>query len=106
MFVKLLESKHDHCNERNTFNKMLHYAFKIISNFPQTHNCSRNNSLFIDPDYEFAFGAGMGGGAGGGRGGEHGAGTASGSSHTVLKQVDRVRSVFPETWLWSNTTTG
>ena len=48
----------------------------------------------------------MGGGAGGGRGGGHGAGTASGSSHTSLKQVDRVRSVFPETWLWSNTTTG
>ena len=27
---------------------------------------------------------------------------ASGS----LKKIDRVRSVFPETWLWTNTTVG
>lgn len=44
-------------------------------------------------------------GGGGGRGG----GGASGGSaqlHTDgLKEVSRTRSVFPETWLWSNATT-
>lgn len=54
---------------------------------------------------EFAFGAG-GSGFGTGTSG-HGSvsGTATGSGPS-LKQVDRVRSVFPETWLWYNTTTG
>ena len=28
------------------------------------------------------------------------------SPSSGLKQVDRVRSVFPETWLWSNSTVG
>ena len=27
-------------------------------------------------------------------------------SKDSLKDVDQVRSVFPETWLWSNSTTG
>ena len=31
---------------------------------------------------------------------------AAGSSQQSLKQVDRIRSVFPETWLWSNHTAG
>lgn len=35
-----------------------------------------------------------------------GTGTATGFSSTTLKTVDRVRNVFPETWLWTNTSTG
>ena len=32
--------------------------------------------------------------------------TGGATPNTALKQVDRVRSVFPETWLWSNSTVG
>ncbi|XP_048758952.2 CD109 antigen-like isoform X2 [Ostrea edulis] len=35
-----------------------------------------------------------------------GTGTATGFSSTTLKTVDRVRNVFPETWLWTNISTG
>ncbi|WAQ99618.1 CD109-like protein, partial [Mya arenaria] len=37
-----------------------------------------------------------------------GAGTATGtSSHaTAMKEPERIRNVFPETWLWSNSSTG
>ena len=34
-----------------------------------------------------------------------GVGTGIGSTHT-LKDVDRVRNYFPETWLWTNSTAG
>jgi hypothetical protein len=46
---------------------------------------------------------------GGGIGGIATSGTATGSSSgsgQTLAQVDHVRTVFPETWLWTNTTTG
>lgn len=29
-----------------------------------------------------------------------------GASPSSLQAVDRIRNVFPETWLWSNATTG
>ena len=57
------------------------------------------------PMIDAAFGGGAGGHAlpsmapGGG-------GPPSSSSGSALKTVDRVRNVFPETWLWSNTSVG
>lgn len=33
-------------------------------------------------------------------------GQAGGVSNGGLKKVDRVRSVFPETWLWCNSSVG
>lgn len=50
-----------------------------------------------------AFGAGAGGGAGGGFAV---ANSLSTGSSTNLKQIEHVRSIFPETWLWQNSTTG
>ena len=32
--------------------------------------------------------------------------TGSQTSTSPLKKVERVRSVFPETWLWTNSTVG
>ena len=32
--------------------------------------------------------------------------TAGGGSPPPLQAVGRIRNVFPETWLWSNATTG
>ncbi|XP_041359485.1 CD109 antigen-like isoform X2 [Gigantopelta aegis] len=32
--------------------------------------------------------------------------TIASDSAPVLKEVDRIREIFPETWLWTNTTTG
>ena len=55
-------------------------------------------------DYPMAA-MGFGGGemAGAGAGGPM---PVSMPDNGVLASVDRVRNVFPETWLWSNTTTG
>ena len=35
-----------------------------------------------------------------------GVSASGGSANQALKQVDRIRSVFPETWLWLDSTTG
>lgn len=34
------------------------------------------------------------------------AGATGGASPSQLQAVGRIRNVFPETWLWSNATTG
>jgi len=57
---------------------------------------------------------GFGGGAGGFEafGGAAGGGAApapnaaSSSSSASLQTVDKIRNIFPETWLWTNTTAG
>lgn len=49
-------------------------------------------SVIDCPMCGMAFGAGAGG-------------VFTGSS-TNLKQIEHVRSIFPETWLWHNSTTG
>ena len=55
---------------------------------------------------EFAM-AGMGFGGGGMAGAAAGGPMPpSMTDNGALASVDRVRNVFPETWLWSNTTTG
>jgi hypothetical protein len=35
-----------------------------------------------------------------------GGGLASQSSSSLLASVDKIRNVFPETWLWSNSLIG
>jgi hypothetical protein len=58
--------------------------------------------LTVFPPPDMAFGGGFFGGiAATGTA----IGSASGSGQT-LAHVDHVRTVFPETWLWTNTTTG
>ena len=56
-------------------------------------------------DYNMAPGRNMGGGlmTGAVAGGPM---PQSMTNNGALARVDRVRNVFPETWLWSNTTTG
>ena len=53
-----------------------------------------------------AFAAGSGVSAAGGFGGGSSAGSGMGGSAPPLQKVERVRNVFPETWLWTNKTTG
>jgi hypothetical protein len=62
-----------------------------------------NPNESVTKDYPFMAMAGMAPNAGGGL--APGMATGSGSGQ-ALAQVDHVRSVFPETWLWTNTTTG
>ena len=35
-----------------------------------------------------------------------GTGLAGGGQNSKLKDVSRVRNIFPETWLWTNVTSG
>ena len=65
--------------------------------------------VFVDyPMIDAAFGAGAGGHAlpGMAPGGGVAPATGSSSSSSALKSVDRVRNVFPETWLWRNASVG
>ena len=56
------------------------------------------------PNAGFAAHSLSGSAAGGFGGGSAGSGT--GGSVQPLQKVERVRNVFPETWLWTNKTTG
>lgn len=56
-------------------------------------------SVIDCPMCGMAFGAGAGGGFAV-------ASSLSTGSSTNLKQIEHVRSIFPETWLWHNSTTG
>ena len=56
-------------------------------------------------DGGFAFGGGGGGHAMAGMA-PGGVAPSSGSTGPALKTVDRIRNVFPETWLWSNANVG
>ena len=49
---------------------------------------------------DMAFGAGIGESVG------HAMNTPDGGQSQSLKEVERVRSEFPETWLWENATVG
>lgn len=49
--------------------------------------------------------AGFGAGAGGALAGMTGS-VAGGSTGVSLKEVTKIRTEFPETWLWVNSTTG
>ena len=62
------------------------------------------NETIPDPFSALGGGGGAGGGFGGGAG-SGGSGSPFGHSQP-LKHVGRIRTVFPETWLWSNTTIG
>lgn len=58
-----------------------------------------------------AFGAGGGGGGFGSGSGGFGSGSGGGASSSAsgsqnLKEVGHIRNVFPETWLWTNSTIG
>lgn len=69
-------------------------------------------NAFSDPMFELAgFGGGFGGGAGGFAAAAGGAmpGVAPApnpASSSSLATVDKIRNVFPETWLWTNSTVG
>ena len=54
------------------------------------------------PNCGMAFGAGGGGGAGGG----FAANLSPAVSSQGLKEIEHVRTMFPETGLWENSTTG
>ena len=75
----------------------------------QLYGCIRKCVLHKLTDFnKFLDGALAGGAVMKGDGG-HGAvatGMSASSSSQGLKQVERTRSVFPETWLWLNSTTG
>lgn len=56
-------------------------------------------------DFEFAA-AGAGGGGIAPPNAMTGSGTSSSASTASMKEVGHVRSVFPETWLWTNSSVG
>lgn len=84
-FGNIQNNTSNYCNIKRLF-----LQFLLLEYF----GCATCSGLILP---QMAFGGGAGGGAGG---------TFMTGGQQQLQTVKRTRSVFPETWLWSNKTVG
>ena len=83
------------------FEIKLHANYKIKYGYHFTLRMTHSTAYHMMPFMAMAMGGGAMTGAGAG-----GPIRQPMPNNGALASVDRVRNVFPETWLWSNTTTG
>ena len=89
---------------RQEGNKLIRVYECIVSDF---HLCNKYLCfIIVFIDSALASGGVAFGGAGGGGGGRVPMPAPGKAPSSALQSVDRVRNVFPETWLWTNKSTG